>query len=375
MKNSIKIVTALLLAFAGLSCTENLDYEPGGVGSVTRLMAPADEYYVELQSVSTAKLDFAWAPVLAEDGQNPHYEVVFYKNAGGGDPVYRVDAGYTTSIAISHKEINRAAGAAGVETGADGAIYWAVVASRGVNQSPVTVTPRKLELKRLLGFNVIPTEVYITGEGSEGGSDLSAAIKARCNAEGEFTLYTKIEAGKGFTLVSSKSGEHTTYTIVNGILDDQSTTPATVGETAVYRIKLDFNIRSITFSKVNKVTYNFAPRREDNRDMTYIGNGCWKMYDYPVVFREESWGLDQRYNFHPFFDGEEYVWCGSLGNDSAPGQLSGPEYDILNEVLFAGDWYNPKFKFHSDFNGKTVDITVKMSGDLDQYTHVIDNIR
>lgn len=375
MKNSIKILVAGLLVFAGISCTENLDYEPGGVGSVTELMTPSTGYYVELQSASTATLDFAWAPSLAEDGQNPHYEVVFYKNAQGGEPVYRVDAGYTASVAITHKEINRAAGAAGVETGADGIVYWAVVASRGVTESPVTVTPRRLELKRLLGFNVIPTELYITGEGSEGGADLSAAQKARCNAEGEFTLYTKIESGKGFTFVSSLGDDRTTYTIVNGILDDQSTTPATLGETAVYRIKLDFNIRSITLSKVNRVTYNFAPRREDNRDMTYIGNGCWKMYDYPVAFREESWGKDERYNFMPVIDGDTYIWCGSLGNDSRPGKLSGPEYDILNEVPFAGDYYNPKFKFHGDLDGKTVDITVKMSGDLEQYTHLIDNIR
>lgn len=376
MKNSIKIVTASLLVFAGISCTENLDYEPGGVGPVSELMAPDNGYYVELQSASTATLDFAWAPSLAQDGQNPHYEVVFYKNAQGGDPVYRVDAGYTAGIAITHKEINRAAGAAGVETGADGAIYWAVVPSRGVTEAPVIVTPRRLELKRLLGFNVIPTEVYITGEGSEGGNDLSAAVKARCNAEGEFTLYTKIEAGKGFTFVSSKSGEHTTYTIVNGILDDQSTTPATLGETAVYRIKLDFNIRSITLSRIDRVFFNFAPRREDNDDMVYIGNGCWKWSDYKVVFKQENWGLDERYNFHVVYEGDdEYVWCGSVGNDSRPGKMSGPEYDILNEVPFSGDWYNPKFKFHGDLNGKTVDITVKMSGDLDQYTHVIDNIR
>lgn len=375
MKNSIKILTASLLVYAGISCSEDLDYEPGGVGSVTELMAPGNGYYVELQSTSTAKLDFAWAPALAEDGQSPHYEVVFYKSAQVGDPVYRVDAGFTPSIAITHKEINRAAGAAGVETGADGTIYWAVVAGRGVTEAPVTLVPRALELKRLLGFNVIPTELYITGEGAEGGSDLTAAVKARCTAEGEFTLYTKIEAGKGFTFVNSKGDDRTTYTIVGGILDDQSTTAATLDETAVYRIKLDFNIRSVSLSKVDKVEFNFAPRREDNRDLTYIGNGCWKTYDYPVVFREESWGTDERYNFMPVIDGVTFIWCGSLGNDSAPSKLTGPEYDILNEVPFTGDYYNPKFKFHGDLDGKTVDITVKMSGDLEQYTHLIDNIR
>lgn len=366
---------ASLLVFAGASCTEDLDYEPGGTTSVKKLLTPAESYYVELQSTSTASLTFSWAPASAEDGQNPQYEVVFFKNAQGGEPVYRVDAGYTASVAITHKELNRAAGAAGIDTGADGVIYWGVIPSCGLIQAPVTIAPRRLELTRLLGFNVIPTEVYITGEGSEGGADLNAALKARCTAEGEFTLYTKIEAGKGFAFVSSLADDRTTYTVVNGILDDRSTAPATVGETAVYRVKLDFNIRSISFSKINKVTYNFAPRREDNKDMTYIGNGCWKMYDYPVVFREESWGKDERYNFMPQIDGVDYIWCGSLGNDSRPGKLSGPEYDILNEVLFAGDYYNPKFKFHGDLDGKIVDITVKMSGELEQYTHVIDNIR
>ena len=53
--------------------------------------------------------------------------------------------------------------------------------------------------------------------------------------------------------------------------------------------------------------------------------------------------------------------------------LSGAEYYILTENLFTGDAYGPeKFKFHSDFNGKKVDITLIMSGDVENCTHVIE---
>ena len=57
----------------------------------------------------------------------------------------------------------------------------------------------------------------------------------------------------------------------------------------------------------------------------------------------------------------------------SPSALSGAEYYILTENLFTGDAYGPeKFKFHSDFNGKKVDITLIMSGDVENCTHVIE---
>jgi len=367
---NISIMTVLLLT--GVSCSDDLEYEPGGVTPVKTLLSPADNSYLELQSASSALFGFSWEPSQAADGQLPHYEVVFLDRPDGRI-VYRLDAGSATSLSVPHKEINRAAAAAGIDVGADGSLYWSVVASRGVYAAPAAAAPRLLEVKRLLGFNVIPEQLYITGEGTENGDDLSAACAARGNGEGEFVFYQKLEAGKGFTFASSREAGHTTYTVADGILDDRSTLPATVDRTGVYRIRLDFNIRSIQFEYIDRVKYNFAPRTADNRDMEYIGNGCWKMSSYKVEFREEGWGLDERYNFHPFFDGVEYVWAGKKGNDSRPSDKSGPDYYIETENLFTGDNYGPeKFKFHSDFNGKVVDITLIMSGDAEHCTHTIE---
>ena len=173
MKKILNILMAALV-LTGISCSEDLEYKPGGVTPVQTLLLPADNYYVELQSASTATLRFSWEPALAADGQLPHYEVVFFGKPGG-EIVYRCDAGSSTSVDIVHKEINRIANAAGIDVGADGAVYWSVVSSRGVDTAPVVATPRRLELTRLLGFNVIPDQLFLTGEATEGGSDLENA--------------------------------------------------------------------------------------------------------------------------------------------------------------------------------------------------------
>lgn len=363
-----------LMAFLSVSCSLDMEYRPGGVSPVNSLMSPEDGFYVKLESSADATLEFSWSAATAEDGMAPQYEVVFYSSPQG-DVKYRVDAGFNTSLAISHKEINKAASAAGVATGETGYIYWAVMACRGINESGVVVEPRKIEVKRLLGFENIPAEIYITGEGSENGTDISAACKAIAeDEEGVFTLYHRLEAGKGFTFVSAKEGDYTTYTVTDGILDDQSTVPATVSESGIYKIHFDFNIKAVTFSPVSKVIFNFSPRTEDNRDMEYIGNGCWKMTDYPVAFREESWGDDERYHFRATVDGSEYVWGYMASDSQRPGEMTGSYYNIY-EYPYDGNVYAYPFKFHSDLDGRTIDITVLMNGDAEHPTHVIDNIR
>ena len=120
MKKILNILMAALV-LTGISCSEDLEYKPGGVTPVQTLLLPADNYYVELQSASTATLRFSWEPALAADGQLPHYEVVFFGKPGG-EIVYRCDAGSSTSVDIVHKEINRIANAAGIDVGADGAV-------------------------------------------------------------------------------------------------------------------------------------------------------------------------------------------------------------------------------------------------------------
>lgn len=65
MKKILNILMAALV-LTGISCSEDLEYKPGGVTPVQTLLQPADNYYVELQSASTATLRFRgsrrWLP-------------------------------------------------------------------------------------------------------------------------------------------------------------------------------------------------------------------------------------------------------------------------------------------------------------------------
>ena len=106
MKKILNILMAALV-LTGISCSEDLEYKPGGVTPVQTLLLPADNYYVELQSASTATLRFSWEPALAADGQLPHYEVVFFGKPGG-EIVYRCDAGSSTSVDIPVVPMNTA---------------------------------------------------------------------------------------------------------------------------------------------------------------------------------------------------------------------------------------------------------------------------
>ena len=66
MKKILNILMAALV-LTGISCSEDLEYKPGVVTPVQTLLLPADNYYVELQSASTATLRFSWEPALAAD--------------------------------------------------------------------------------------------------------------------------------------------------------------------------------------------------------------------------------------------------------------------------------------------------------------------
>ena len=371
MKNILNIFS-IAIFLCGVSCTDDLKYQPGAVSPVQHLYSPQDKHYEELQSAASSNLEFSWETSYASDGQPVHYELAFYAHPDG-EIIHRHDAGFSNHCSLSHKEINIIAKEAGIEVGQSGDFYWSVIACRGLYEAQPKATPRCISVKRLLGFDIIPSSLYISGEGSENGVGVSDAIIGRKTNDGEFVFYHRLTANKGFVFTDSQQAQHQIYTVENGILTDQSTIPATVGESGVYRISIDMNIRSIRFEYISRVMYNFAPRTEDNREMVYIGNGCWKLSDYKVNFKEEGWGLDERYNFHPFIDGVEYVWAGKKGNDSRPAETGGIEYKIETESLFTGDNYGPeKFKFHESFNKKTVDITLIMSGSAEYNTHTIE---
>ena len=384
MKKILNMLMAAGLAVWGASCSSDLDYEPGGVTPVKALLLPADNWYVELQSASSATETFSWEPALAADGQLPHYELVFLAQPDG-EIVYRYDAGSKTSVAVPHKELNLAAKAAGIDAGASGDFYWSVVSSRGVTTAPVEATPRCISVKRLFGFDVIPSTLYLTGEATEVGDDLSLAMQFQSTGEdvGEFTAIMRLEAGKTYSMYETTDASSRHFTIEEGELREfgadvkPATSLASVDKTGIYRVYVDFNTRSTIVEEVTRLAFYQRDDVGNAVELTYQGLGVWKLETHTTT---EG---DNRYGFLANISGAtSYQEKGSsvnYNNNSAP--TTGTSLDwweiYMNKDITADGWWGYTFKWiDSEWaEKKVVTIEVHMDHTQNFFYHTVTYVK
>ena len=376
-----KIFSALLIMgtlFAGTSCTEDMEYKDVEVTAVKQLFSPKDNQSVQLLSSATASVFFEWSTALAKDGNAPLYEVVFDKV--GGDfthPVYRVvsdDMGSRPYATITHKVLDRIAALAGLGSGETGQVIWTVVSSRGINQK-VGEEVRTLTITRLLGFSEIPAEVFLTGEGSETGTDTESAYALASPESGEFEIFTRLEANKPYYFISSKVGAPRVFFAEDGKLKESSTgdQSATVSETGVYRLQLDFNVATFSMTKVESLGWFFSPSNAVEIPMTYEGHGIWTGSGV-TNFKEESWVRDERYKFEMVYDKDgtrSVVHWGptNASLDSRPSDNEGEAYFYMKEWP-TSQWDN-KWKLHERFDGQMTKFTFYLNGD-GPYRHTVE---
>ena len=384
MKKILNMLMAAGLAVWGASCSSDLDYEPGGVTPVKALLLPADNWYVELQSASSATETFSWEPALAADGQLPHYELVFLAQPDG-EIVYRYDAGSKTSVAVPHKELNLAAKAAGIDAGASGDFYWSVVSSRGVTTAPVEATPRCISVKRLFGFDVIPSTLYLTGEATEVGDDLSLAMQFQSTGEdvGEFTAIMRLEAGKTYSMYETTDASSRHFTIEEGELREfgadvkPATSLASVDKTGIYRVYVDFNTRSTIVEEVTRLAFYQRDDVGNAVELTYQGLGVGKLENHTTT---EG---DNRYGFLANISGAtsyQEKWSSvNYNNNSAP--TTGTSLDwweiYMNKDITADGWWGYTFKWiDSEWaEKKVVTIEVHMDHTQNFFYHTVTYVK
>lgn len=384
MKKILNMLMAAGLAVWGASCSSDLDYEPGGVTPVKALLLPADNWYVELQSASSATETFSWEPALAADGQLPHYEVVFLAQPDG-EIVYRYDAGSKTSVAVPHKELNLAAKAAGIDAGASGDFYWSVVSSRGVTTAPVEATPRCISVKRLFGFDVIPSTLYLTGEATEVGDDLSLAMQFQSTGEdvGEFTAIMRLEAGKTYSMYETTDASSRHFTIEEGELREfgadvkPATSLASVDKTGIYRVYVDFNTRSTIVEEVTRLAFYQRDDVGNAVELTYQGLGVWKLENHTTTKG------DNRYGFLANISGAtsyQEKWSSvNYNNNNAP--TTGTSLDwweiYMNKDITADGWWGYTFKWiDSEWaEKKVVTIEVHMDHTQNFFYHTVTYVK
>jgi hypothetical protein len=384
-KKSFQLLTILFFSTAFLfqSCTKDNELNTN-LGTVKTLYSPDDGKAVELQPATSAALIFEWESAKAEDGTLVQYELVFDKEGGDfSNPVYKKVSdgnGVQTTLTMSHKDLNKIAKLAGIKSLETGALNWTVYSYKGMNSKKAEQS-RKLMVARPAGFSEIPADVYLTGDATEGGADLSKAIRMKSTANGVFEAFTKLKAGS-YNFVDKITGTPLTYSIAGTALKEGGTN--TQADEKIYRIRLDFNNAVSEVTEITQVgVYMPAGWANNNKyiiaTLDYKGNGTWEGLNVPVAFLNPGWP-EERYKFQ--FDMKDAAgaavteFYGSINveNSNRPDDPNTPltYFKVMPQPSNAPyiDW-SYTYKFASATDGKPCDFHLFLNSDVEFYIHEI----
>jgi len=345
------------------------------VTPVATLFSPDDNKSVDLSA--TAAVVFEWDAALAADGGLVLYSVAFDKTGGDfSKPVYTLPSdgnGLYTKATLTKEILNTIARLAGVQPLGTGQFIWTVYSSKGVNKVKAGMT-RNLAITRALGVDNPPADVYITGTATEGGADLSKALKFKQTAAGKYEIYTSLGAG-AYHFVSANTGTPDVfYTDVDGKTIRQGAgETAVTGPTKEVRIRLDFNVVTVQNTEIKELALWFAPVNGTLFNLDYSAGGVWKAASKPISFHQESWGRDERYKFRmQINDGtaDSYEWWGSKNSDNSRPDASAP-LTFWDLYLVDDSQYNYCFKFVTAADGANCDVNMYFTADKANYTHEV----
>jgi hypothetical protein len=368
------ILTSLVVSTA---CKEEMGKINNQLSLVQTLVEPANAKTVVLQPAASATLYFEWEACKVDDSGTALYQIAFDKSTGDfSNPVYVANSdnnGYQNFANITHKQMNKIAKMMGFGPSATGTFKWTVFSTKGM-QTMKASQENTISITRLAGFDDvdIPVDVYVTGDGSEGGTDLSKAQKMKALGEGVFEVYTKLTAGKSFHFVDDTKGTPNTFSTNNGLVMKEGT--STVPADGVYCVTLDFGTGASSYSLVTRIGFYFSPSGAILFDLPYIGNGVFQAKNQTVTFKQENWGRDQRYKFRMFIKEnggtaveKELEWSTLNQTDSPPTASSPASYYYLLLISNLTQWDN-KWKLMSDFDGVPATYTIYLQADQ-PYTH------
>lgn len=376
MKTLLKSGLILSAFFLFFACNDNMGETDSKLSDVKSLTEPSSGRTIVLDPSPTASVYFEWAFASAVESGTAIYQIAFDKATGDfSNPVYLMTSannGYLNNVTITHKQLNKIAGMAGISASETGTLKWTVFSSKGLKtvRSSQEFT---ISVTRLAGFEDLPIDVYVTGEASEGGTDLAKVHKMKAVAGGEFEVYTRLKGGQAFQFIDGTTGSYRSFYTSDGLIKEGGT--STVTNDGIYRIVLDFNTGAASYSLVTRIAFYFCPSGATLFDLPYIGYGVFQT-KAKVTFKQESWGRDERYKFRMFVktnggaDAEKELEWATLNNtDSRPTPTSPESYYYLRLIENLTQWDN-KWKLMGDFDDVEATYTIHLTADL-PYTHTI----
>lgn len=367
-KSNILIALTIMVATLIASCSDNMGAPDDRLASVSNLVEPMDAKEVVLETALSASLFFEWDYVNPSEVGVAAYQVAFDKVDGDfSDPLYVVNAnqnGLANSVTVSHKDLNKIAGKAGITPSAAGSVKWTVFATKGTKTMKAT-KEHTLIVTRLGGFDEIPVSLYLTGAATEAGNNLSDALQLKTISEGVFEIYTRLTGGETYQFVSATTGDITEYSLTesNIVIGGNSE----VEETGVYKLYLDFEIGSFSMKEVTKVGL-FLNWSQQLIELPYVGNGVWEVTNYEITGLSDNDNNDDRYKFRMESSDGATEWR-AVDNDSKP--TGDPAYYYMVERTNVEQWTDGqiwKTPATDGWSGKTYDITFSLNPQ-GPYTH------
>lgn len=376
MKNILYSLLAGMVALVVITgCKKDKTIGNANVSAVSNLFLPEDGKFVKIASGASGSVAFEWEQARAEDNGLVLYEVAFDKEGGDfSKPLYSVPSdgnGLYNKLTVTFSDLNKIATLAGVKPQESGKIIWTVMSSKGINVKQSGLK-RVIEIQRPAGFTDIPTELFLTGTATEGGDDLSKAVKFKQTAPGKFEIFTSLKAGS-FHFADRATGTPTTYSYDGAKLTEAGNTDF-AGSTKVEKLEVDFNVAAYKTTEVTNVGLWFSADNKIWFDLNYTSNGTWESGVKPIVFHQETWGRDERYKFRFTFknaDGTSTTqFYGSANSDNnAATTATAPSYYYMLPVN--NSQYDYAFKFNHDFDNKTANIRVMFNATAPAYTHTV----
>lgn len=364
MKTSIKWIMALLLivpAFWG--CKDDMAYDNDGV-TATTLIAPDNNAAVELFNVEAAKVDFEWNSTVG----GVYYQLAFYGD--DGKEIYRITPeGRVTTVAVSHQTLNEIAHLAGIAPRTTGSLRWGVITVKGLLET--ASEKRTLAISSYTAFNDFPVSLYITGPGSEGGTEASAAPQFRVTGEGAYEIYTSLKAGEGFYFTNKNTpGGGRAFTVKDDFLVEGSDA-MTVETAGVYFITLNFITAKMTVTAITDVRY-FVPTTNTYTPMTYKGYGKW---EHAVTLGNLT-SSNNQYKFVANVGGTNRSWgCNTQAGQGSPPQILEGDYFYVYQNAHSTTSSNRarySYRYMTELSNQPITLTLDMSANNDHYTHVVD---
>lgn len=377
MKNILnKLVVLLLAGFALAACTEHTEYDDTGFSAVEKLLYPSDGYALDLIEQADANLYFEWE--VSKVG-TPVYTVVFLDAAKKEIGRYLADNnGQKSSLKMLHSQLNAIAGDAGIEPDAAGDLYWTVSAGLGGAEQLSPAEPHKLTVKRYASIDA-PYHLYVTGEGSEFGTDPAAAKQMRELGDGKFEIFTKLTTdAAGYNFTDGDTADARKFVVEGGAIRESDASVVS-SEEAIYYILLDFGAGTAKLQKIENMRYlspNVKTQHTEKQiKLPYQGNGIW--YAAGVVPYLRDWD-DDRYFFWAEVDGVKTKFGanpGMTGDLNSKPAENDSRFRVFWPIADVNGDDAGAFKMLHAYRGndsKRVNIKLNMSPDTEHYYNYIE---